>query len=312
MKIFQIGDAEIIRNQEPVEAPLVSQNVIEQMLVAVRWDTVNLVVGSHHASNVTLLHRVLEGSEKVLADYALGIAPRRNIRAAFGLAVYSEMFRSGHHVSFVEERLVSLQAQNRGKANMRDKVRVFAVGLFGAPPAGIASKIQNRGQALLRSPGASFGSRRGKNILDQRRVPRGGQRDGLRVRSSFRRTKTVQTLFVKKDGNAQAGIFLQPFLNGVGELRHLARPTVLARPRHFSQAILQHQPGTIRLERALLIDEKSYGKLAVLPGALQLRHLFFQSHARKQIGYALFNWPFGVAVRVNLLGKASQSHGQNC
>ena len=84
---------------------------------------------------------------------------------------------------------------------------------------------------------------------------------------------------MKQHRNSQPRVFFHPFLHGVGELRHLARAGGdLARPRHFSNAILQQDRRALGEKVALVIHESRFGRLhelLVLPDAFELRDFFF-------------------------------------
>ena len=57
---LQFRNSKIIGDDQPVETPLMPQNVVEEVLVAVRRNAVDLVVGRHQRPHVTLLHGSFE------------------------------------------------------------------------------------------------------------------------------------------------------------------------------------------------------------------------------------------------------------
>ena len=113
---------------------------------------------------------------------------------------------------------------------------------------------------------------------------------------------------MEQDGNAEARIFLKPFLEIVGELGHLAGRVVgFARPRHFTEAILEQRRCTIRQEAAFRIDEeKGIGCVghgaAVLPRPLQLCHFLLERHAAEKIGNPTFDGKIFALIRELLSG----------
>ena len=70
MNSYQLRDAKIVRDHNTIKAPFLPQNVVEEMLVAVRRNSVYLVVRCHHALNVPFFHSRFERLKKIFADYA--------------------------------------------------------------------------------------------------------------------------------------------------------------------------------------------------------------------------------------------------
>ena len=129
---------------------------------------------------------------------------------------------------------------------------------------------------------------------------------------------SVKAFFMKEDRDSQASVLLHPFLHGIGELGHGSRRALLARPGHFSQPILQQHSRSIRKEGALLVDEEPAfldGKVAVLPGAFQLRDFFFECHTTEEVRHAFFNWsfrvPIGDLLREDRPWKEAANHRQS-
>ena len=110
MDANEFHDAEIIGDDDAVESPLVAQNVGKQMLVAVRRDAVDFVVGGHHGVDVGFFDGGFERLQPIFADDALGIVSGGDVGAAFGLAVHGEVFRSSHDVRFVDAGAIALKA----------------------------------------------------------------------------------------------------------------------------------------------------------------------------------------------------------
>src|SRR5262249_30026651 len=95
---------------------------------------------------------------------------------------------------------------------------------------------------------------------------------------------------MKEHGNSQPRIVLNPFLDSIRELSHLAGAAVLAESRHLSQTILHQDSRALGEEIALLIDKHRLRigvKLAVLPSAFELRDFLFQENEKKGPAHAL-------------------------
>ena len=120
------------------------------------------------------------------------------------------------------------------------------------------------------------------------------------IRRAFGRDVAVEAFVVEEDRDAEARVVFEPLLDGVGELDHCARVAMFAGARDFADAVFQEDGGVVGEEGALVIDEEQIGvgeELFVLPSAFELRDFFFERHAREEIGDALFDGEFGVAVR---------------
>src|SRR5690349_19200646 len=141
------------------------------MLVAVRWDSVDFVVGRHDRLHRALFHDGLKGLQKILTDNALRVIARRHVRTRFRLAVYGEMFSGGRHMRLIDIRSHSLESLNGRKADVGDEVRIFTVGFFSSPPARIARQVEDRRKTLLCTASAYFGRHRSKHLPEQTRIP---------------------------------------------------------------------------------------------------------------------------------------------
>src|SRR5215469_3964438 len=96
-----------------------AQNIVEQMLVAVRRNAVHLVVRRHHTLYVALFHSGFKWLQKILAHGSLRIVGRRSVGPALWLAVDREVFCRGDNVRAVNERTRTLKALDRRNAEAR-------------------------------------------------------------------------------------------------------------------------------------------------------------------------------------------------
>ena len=210
------------------------------------------------------------------------------------------MFRGGHDVRFVDAGAVALKAFDCRDAEARHEVGIFAVGFFRAAPARIASEIENGREAFCTPRARASAASAVKTSWSNS----GSQVDASADRRGIRRALVgdvaVQAFVVKHHGNAEARVLLHPLLQRVGELRFFARAVGdFAGTRHLADAVLQQDGGVVGEERAFVIDEARLGSPhedGVLPDAFDLRDFFFERHAREEIGEALFDGEFGVAV----------------
>src|SRR5579859_2164167 len=224
----EFGDAEIVRHQNSVKAPLVAKNVNQELFIAVGRNAVNFVVGSHDTLHMAFFDGGFEWLQPIFTNDSFRVIAGRNVGAAFGLAMDSEMFRRRQHTGFVDERPGTLKSMDGRNADARNEIRILTVGFFRAAPAWIARKIQNRRQTFLRASSANLSRSRRKYIVHQVRIPSGRQPDRRGVGSAFWRGMPVQAFFVEKNRNAKTSIFSNPLLHRVRELRHIARIAAFA------------------------------------------------------------------------------------
>ncbi len=146
----QILDGEIVGDQRALEANLAAQQVTEQLARRPAGDAVQLVVAVHDRRQPGFIDGRLEGGGIDFAQLALRDVRRRPVEAAFRRAIPGEVLAGGGHAV---RQVPGLQTAHVSRADLADQVRVFAVGLFGAPPARIADHVQHRSQGLARAHG---------------------------------------------------------------------------------------------------------------------------------------------------------------
>jgi hypothetical protein len=118
----------------------------------------------------------------------------------------------------------------------------------------------------------------------------------------------MQTFLVEKNGNAEAGVLDEEFLDGVGQLGHLARRSAQPRGGRWRASVA----GTANLSEPQSFREGStrlgWIKIAFgineylrlfLPDAHHLRGFFLQRHVREQIGDAPAHRNLGLLVKRN-------------
>ena len=135
MKPNQLGHAESIRSDKSLEAPLLTQDSLEQPAAHVDRYAVNLVVCGHHGPHAGFSNGGLEGRQELLADDPFGDVAGGRFEAAFRLPVHGIVLGTGNNVILVDLWPPPLQAADGCHAQTGDQVRVFSEGLFGAPPA---------------------------------------------------------------------------------------------------------------------------------------------------------------------------------
>ena len=221
--IAELPDGEVVGDHETLEAPLLAQHVAHQPFVGVGGDAVDLVVRGHEGDGAGLAQGFAEGEEKCFAEDAHGDVGGGAVHAGLGLPVADEVLEGGEDASLVTESGVALEPADRGDAEARDQERILAVGLFHAAPARLASHVHNRRQRLMGAAEAGLGCGGGEDALHQLGIEGGAERDGLGEAGAVHGRVAVQALLVEHDGNAEAAVFEEEFLDGVGQLGHAAR-----------------------------------------------------------------------------------------
>src|SRR5215467_10494120 len=158
MRGAQFGNSEIVRNHKAWKAPFLAEDVVEQVFVAVRGNSVDFIVGGHDGAHMSFFDSGLKRFQKIFTNNPFGIVPWRHVRSAFRLAMYGKMFGGCQAVGFVHAWPVSLKAANCRDSDVRNEVRIFSVGFFRASPARIPRQVQNRRETLVRSASSNFRS----------------------------------------------------------------------------------------------------------------------------------------------------------
>ncbi len=171
----QQGDADVVGHDDAVEAPFVAQHLGQQVARGVQRLVVDVVVGRHDRAGIGELYRHLERQQEVVVQLAPAEMDRGVIAPAFGEGMAGVMLERGQHVA-----VFPLQAADIGRGHLAHEIGVFAEGLFGAAPAGVAGDVEHRGKALAAADGAQLGADGGADLLDQRRVPGGADRRARR------------------------------------------------------------------------------------------------------------------------------------
>ena len=172
-----------------LEAPFFPQGVGQQGLAAAAGLAVGAVVGAHDGLDPGLPDQILEGGQVGLLHV---------LRACDGVELMAQRLRPAVHGEVLgaggglHGPALALQAAHIGLPHARGQIRVLAVGLMPAAPAGVAEDVDVRrpeGQAVvdvavaLRGQGVVLGPALGRGdvaeLFEQGVVEHGGQTDGL-------------------------------------------------------------------------------------------------------------------------------------
>src|SRR5687768_267799 len=229
-------------------------------------DAVNFIIGSHYAHDAGLLNGSLKAGQEYFSDNSFRIVRRGDVGAAFGLTVGGKMFGGGDDVFAVHTRPLALQSFNASHTHTRDQIRVFAIGLFGTPPARLARQIEIGTQHDMAAAGSGFEGSGGKDLADELGIPTAGEGKGLRKTGTPLSHMTVQDFVVKHRRDAQAGILNQPLLNRVGKDGSLAGIFSFSLAGDLPNAIFHYDLRLFRRKIAAIC-----GKVRLWPGLWSLR-----------------------------------------
>lgn len=142
MTIRQHAQRSAVRDYEAIEAPLLTQYILQKITVRRTRYAVNLVVRCHNGQR-SGLYRLTERQQIDLMQLAQSHMHGRRVAPAFRAAVGSEVLQRGQH-GILRVQPFSLQALHCFYTHRRNQERVFAEGLLRPAPARIAHHIQHR------------------------------------------------------------------------------------------------------------------------------------------------------------------------
>ena len=220
MSPFNFLHGKIVGDHNAVKAPLVPQNVGEQLFGSSAGHAIQLVVGVHHRLQVGFFNGRFKRQQKYLTQFTRRNMRRSPVHTALGQAVAHKMLGSRHN-PFLP--IFPLQATHKMHAHLRHQVRVLAKRFFHPPPARIARHVQHRRKPLMRSHRAHLCAHHVGHRLYQFWLPGAGDANNLRETSGIAGHKPAATLFMHHCRNAQPRFFDQVPLNAVGHTRCFSR-----------------------------------------------------------------------------------------
>jgi hypothetical protein len=161
-----------VRHHEPVEAPLVAQDVEQQAGVLGAELAEEPVVGRHHAPGARLGDGRLEGTQVDLPQDRLGHADVH--RHALDLGVVA------HEVLHGDRDAVGLDASHEADGEAGAQLWILRVALEDAAPDGGADDVHGRSEQDVRAPAVGLLAQQVADPLDEVGVPRRAQGDADR------------------------------------------------------------------------------------------------------------------------------------
>ena len=257
-----VADRAAIAHHVALEAPLFAQALLEEVGAGAAGHAVHRVVDAHDGTGLAFRDRRLERvqvgvDQVVLADLGVeGMAQR------FRAAVHGVVLRRGDGLQVT--RIVALHALDEGDAHAAGQIRIFAVGLLTAPPAGIPEDVDVRRPVIQVGDAAGSGAWRhfGHGRLAHRLVVLGARFGGDDVGHPVHQLGIeggAEPDWLGKHGGAALGDAVQGLVPPVVD-RH-------AETRNRGSAVLH------------------------------LQHLLLQRHARDEIRRALLGCEIGIQER---------------
>ena len=188
--LVEIGNGPAVGNNVTLEAPLIAEEVEEEMIGAGRLAE-HGVVGAHNGISVS----IDDGGAKGWRVGVIEIVERHgNVEAvaeSFGAGVDGVVFGRGDGLEIA--RVISLESSDESSAETAGEERVFAVSFLAASPARIAKDVDvggPEGEAEVARGvvvelrvvifGAGLGGNDVGDAMEEAGVPGGGETDGLR------------------------------------------------------------------------------------------------------------------------------------
>ena len=195
MVFVEIPDGPAIGDNVPLEPPVIPQIVLQQLRAAAAGIAVHGIVSAHYRLYMAFLHGGLKGGKIGLRHILLTGVDIKVMPLGLGAGMDGKMLGAG---SGFQVFPLTLQAPDIGKPQLRGEIRVFAIGLMAAPPAGIAENVdvgRPEGQPLIDVPvallgegiilGAAFGGGNLAQMLHFVLVKGGGHGNGLGERGGY-------------------------------------------------------------------------------------------------------------------------------
>ena len=183
-----VVDRAPVGHDDPVEAPLVAQDLREQLVVLAAERAVDAVVGAHHRPRRAGRDRALPAREVELAQGAL-VDQRVDAVAAVLLVVGREVLERGGDA-------LRLHAADPRAGHLAGQQRVLGEVLEVAAAERRALEVRARSEQHADALGAGLAPQRGADLLEQRHVP--GRRERRARREAGGRAAAAQPRVVER------------------------------------------------------------------------------------------------------------------
>ena len=138
--LIEVGKRPAVRDDQSLVTPFSAENLIDEIVVCRAGHAPEAVVGRHHFFHAGLGDQVLESGEIGLTQVALTHLGVETVAVLFRPGMDGIMLGAGMRLEHFGVR-VALQAPDDGRTQYAGQVRVLAISLHAAAPAGIAEDV---------------------------------------------------------------------------------------------------------------------------------------------------------------------------
>ena len=140
--VVEVADGAAVGHHDAAEAPLVTQDLLQEPVAGAARLALIALVGAHHLLHIGLLHDGAEGREVGLPEVAHRHGSVEAVAVRLRAAVHGVVLRTGVQLEIFA--VVALHALHGLDAHHGVQVRVLARRLLAAAPAGIAEDVDIR------------------------------------------------------------------------------------------------------------------------------------------------------------------------
>ena len=281
-------DADVVRGDDPVEAPLPAQDPGQQLGRGMTGHTVDVAVGRHDAGDPGRPDRGFEREQLLVPQLARADVDRGLVEPALRESVADHVLAGGDHAV---TQIGTLDRLDVGAAELRGEVRILAVRLLDPSPARIARDVKDRRESLPSAghqhPAADRRGHRGHDVRIEAR--RGADRllEARRVGGD----EPVEAFLMDDGRDPEPRPLDEIALDRVGGLGNLDRPQVgrAREPGDLADAV-GGEGGQPRL-----VEARTRGRPRT-PRTTELGDLLGAGHPREQVGDARLDRERRVAV----------------
>ena len=161
--VEEIVDCPAVAGDQSLEAPLLTQDVVEQTGVSATRFTIETVISAHHLLHIAFLHLCLESWHVGLPQVTL----RKHFKVeavtvVFGTTVHRKVLGTCEQLTILSLAaifdaliaLCSLQTTHNGKSHLGGEIGVFTISFLSTPPTRVTEDVDvgcPEGEALILS-----------------------------------------------------------------------------------------------------------------------------------------------------------------
>ena len=147
MRLIEVTDGATVADHQVLKAPLVAQYLLQQTVRATARIIVQTLVGTHHLTDITLRHQILEGRHIGLPEVAhRHIRQIGRVASVLWTTMYGIVLGTCPQLTVLvltgcANQRIALQTTYHGIAHHTGQVRVFTVGLLSSAPSWVTEDV---------------------------------------------------------------------------------------------------------------------------------------------------------------------------